>query len=99
MASSNNIIKANDPNVFQVKLGKYSERNPKQQFWVPATEPLPSEGKDVSHGGVYYDRSNYEKTVFSSQMYHSLPFERKIQNKKEILKRIEILTKKSRASL
>lgn len=62
-------------------------------------EPLPTEGKEVTHGGIYYDRKAYEKNVFSTTMYHSLPFERKIENKMEKIRHIEQATKNSRASL
>lgn len=99
VTSASTKIKANDPNIFQVKIAKYAYRNPKQQFWVPSMEPLPTEGKEVTHGGIYYDRKAYEKNVFSTTMYHSLPFERKIENKMEKIRHIEQATKNSRASL
>ena len=91
------ILKADEPEIYNVRFSKYASRDPKQQFYVPATEPLSSEGKNISHGGIYYDRTKYEKTVYDNTMYHSLPFLRKVRDKKAMLSRIEHVTKTGKA--
>jgi hypothetical protein len=47
------MIVPNQANVPSIKIGEYAARNPKQYFYIPATEPLPN-GSEV-HGGQFYD--------------------------------------------
>lgn len=54
------MIKANDPDIFDVKIDKFSSRK-HQLFHIEATEPLPTEARNVSHGGQFYNRDNYSK--------------------------------------
>jgi hypothetical protein len=61
--SDTSIIKANDPEIYEVKLDKFSSRK-SALFYMTAREPLPAEGKNVSHGGIYYNRDNQTKFMY-----------------------------------
>ena len=56
-----------------------------------APRPSDSEG----HGGRFYD-TNVDKVLYSNKFSSSLPFERKVRSKKEMVKHIEIVTKKAK---
>ena len=55
---------------------------------MPEKEPLPAQGKNVNHGGVFYDQQkSYEK--FNFKKTTEIPFERKFVSKKELLRKVE----------
>lgn len=95
--SQSSKIKANDPEIYNVKLAKFSKRNTSQYFYLTTQRPLPCEGKMVNHGGIYYERKQYEKQVHSQTMFHSMPFKRDAKTRKEVLERIERVTRGAKA--
>lgn len=89
------MIKANDPDIYDVKLGKFSARR-HQLFTVVAKEPIRAEHKSVTHGGLYYSRDSMDKFTFRKQTV--LPFERTVGvSKKEKIKQVEDILKKNKS--
>ena len=85
---------ANLPNVPTVKIGNYAKRNSATLFYIPGQAPKPSDSE--GHGGVYYNMENYGKVVWNNASSHVVPFERKVVDKKEQMKRIEAITKRAK---
>lgn len=46
---------------------------------------------------MFYNRSQYEQQVHSQTMFHSMPFKRDAKTRKEVLDRIEQVTKFAKA--
>ena len=55
------MIKANDPEIYNVKIDKFSRRS--EQMFYPIKHIKP-EGKAVTHGGMYYSREYKDRIVF-----------------------------------
>lgn len=84
----------NQPNVRTVKIGEYAARNPKQQFYIPATEPQPN-GSEI-HGGQFYDLSGFDKFQSNRTISSSIKFTRSVADKKKDIERIEQITKNTK---
>lgn len=78
---------ANDREVPKIQMSKLTGRT-HSSFYIPASEPLPREGKNVTHGGVYYETNTslYKRNS-------NLPFTRKVTNRKEMIEKIEAVIK------
>ena len=71
-----------------IKIGEYAPRNPKQQFYLPATEPLPN-GSEL-HGGRFYDlKPVFDKYVGNRKIFSSVAFQRNVRDKRKDMSRIE----------
>ena len=93
LASTSSMIKANDPNLYNVKLDKFSGR--RNQLFSQVTQvPLPAEGKNACPGGLFYDKS--DKFKFTSTGGKVMPFTRTYTNRRQQIKHIEEVLKKQK---
>ena len=86
---------ANLANVPTVKIASYSKRNPETLFYPQGQAPRPSDSE--GHGGLFYDVKDQAKLAWSNKTANVVPFARKVENRKEQMKRIEAVTKKAKA--
>ena len=87
---------ANLANVPSVKIANYSKRNSDKLFHRQGEAPQPCDSE--GHGGLFYDTSKHGKFAWSSKLSNTVPFERKVENKKEKMDRIESITRKLKSS-
>lgn len=83
-------------NVATVKIANYSKRNPDTLFHLQGQAPQSCDSE--GHGGVFYDTQRGHKSIWNSRPGNVMSFERKVENKQDKIKKIEEITKKSRAS-
>ena len=90
------MIVPSQANVPSFKIGEFAARNPKQQFYVPATEPLPNGSE--SHGGLHYDAGDtFVNCVADRKISSSVCFTRRVVDREKLMARIESITRSQKS--
>ena len=77
-------------------MGRYASRKPENLFSIPGQTPLASE--TGGHGGVFYNRTSYDKVNFSRSISSVNSFGTKQgPTKAERISRIESIVKRTKA--
>ena len=62
--SETTLVKANDPDIYDVKFDKFAGRSQNMLFNLPSQTPIPIEGRNVKHGGLFYNVENQSRFKF-----------------------------------